>query len=272
MTQKSSKIVYAIVGFSVAGLLFFPIFWMFLTSFKTELLAAATPPRIFFNPTLESFMTALSRTDYRLHFLNSMIASFGSTALALLMGILPAYGIAFYSSKAMNFSLLWMLSTRMIPPVGVVIPIYLIFRQLRLLDNIFGLAIVLALMNLPILVWLLYSYFKDIPVEVLEAAKVDGASTFQETTRVLIPLSMPGITSASLIGILLAWNEFFWSYMLTGAAAAPLSVFITSFKAAEGLFWAQMSAASTLAVIPVLVMGWIAQKQLIRGLTLGAVK
>jgi sorbitol/mannitol transport system permease protein len=160
----------------------------------------------------------------------------------------------------------------MLPPVGVLVPIYLLFRDWHLLDTRIGLVIVLTLINLPIIVWMLYTYFKEIPGDILEAARMDGASLGKEIVYVLAPMAVPGIASTILLNIILAWNEAFWTLNLTAADAAPLTAFIASYSSPEGLFWAKLSAASTLAIAPILILGWFSQRQLVRGLTFGAVK
>jgi sorbitol/mannitol transport system permease protein len=152
------------------------------------------------------------------------------------------------------------------------VPIYLLFRDFHLLDSRWGIGFVLMMMNLPILVWMLYTYFKEIPVDILEAARMDGASLFNEIIYVLTPMAVPGIASTMLLAIILSWNEAFWTLNLTTSNAAPLTAFIASYSAPEGLFWAKLSAASTLAIAPILILGWFSQKQLVRGLTFGAVK
>ena len=160
----------------------------------------------------------------------------------------------------------------MLPPVGVLVPIYLIFRDFNLLDTRIGLTIVLSLLNLPIIVWMLYTYFKEIPSEILEAARMDGAGLKAEILHVLLPMAMPGIASTILLNVILAWNEAFWTINLSAANAAPLTVFIASYSSPEGLFYAKLSAASVMAIAPILILGWFSQKQLVRGLTFGAVK
>ena len=167
---------------------------------------------------------------------------------------------------------MWMLSTKMMPAVGVLVPMYLIFRGLGLLDNVWGLVVVLMLISLPIVIWMLFSYFKDIPVEILEACRMDGAGVWEELVHILLPLALPGIASTLLINVILAWNEAFWTLNLTAVNGAPLTTFIASYSSPEGLFWAKLSAASTMAIAPILVLGWFSQKQLVRGLTFGAVK
>jgi sorbitol/mannitol transport system permease protein len=266
------RLVLTVVGWLAAGLIFFPIFWMILTSFKTEVEAVATPPKLFFTPTLENYITVRERADY-VHFaINSIVISVGATLLATLIAVPAAYAMAFFPGKRTKDLLLWMLSTKMMPAVGVLIPIYLLFRDTGAIDTRWGLIVVYTLMNLPIVVWMLYTFFKEVPKDILEAGRMDGAKPKQEVWMLLLPLSLPGIASTALLSIILCWNEAFWSLNLTTSEAAPLTTFIASFSAPEGLFWAKLSAASTIAIAPILVFGWMSQRQLVRGLTFGAVK
>jgi sorbitol/mannitol transport system permease protein len=270
--KRRSKLLITATGWFAAAVLFFPIFWMLLTGFKTEVDAVSTPPSLIFSPTLENYAAVQQRADYVKFALNSVIISLGATLLALLLAIPASYAMAFFPTKRTRGTLLWMLSTKMLPPVGVLVPIYLIFRDLGLIDTHLGLIIVYALMNLPIIVWMLYTFFKEVPKDILEAGRMDGARPKQELVFLLLPLSLPGIASTALLSIIICWNEAFWSLNLTTAGAAPLTAFIASFSAPEGLFWAKLSAASTMAIAPILVFGWMSQKQLVRGLTFGAVK
>ena len=250
----------------------FPILWMLITAFKTESQAIAIPPLLFFKPVLESFRTATAQTDYGTFALNSVVVSVGSTALATLIAFPAAYAMAFKPGRHTQDLLVWMLSTKMLPPVGVLVPVYIIFRDTGLLDTRTGLVIVDMLMNLPLVIWMLYSFFKDIPHEILEAARVDGVSTRQQMIHLLLPLASPGIASTALLAIILSWNEAFWSINLTAAHAGTLAAYIARFSAPEGLFWAQLSAASVLTVAPILLFGSLTQRRLVRGLTFGAVK
>lgn len=266
------KIGFTALAWAVGLLIFFPILWTVLTSFKTEADAVAIPPKFLFTPTLENYATVQSRSNYGLHFMNSVILSLGSTLLALVIAIPAAWAMAFQPGRRTKDLLMWMLSTKMMPAVGVLVPIYLIFRDFGLLDTRFGLMIVLTLINLPIVIWMLFTYFREIPGEILEAARMDGASLWREIVHVLAPMAVPGIASTMLLNIILAWNEAFWTLNLTTSKAAPLTAFIASYSSPEGLFYAKLSAASTLAIAPILVLGWFSQKQLVRGLTFGAVK
>lgn len=272
--QRSARqaVGVTILGWAVGLILFFPIGWMVLTSFKTEIDAFTTPPSIFFTPTLENYAAVNSRIDYFSYALNSVYISFGSTLLCLIIGGMAAYSMAFFPTKRTEGTLLWMLSTKMMPAVGVLVPMYMGFRDLGLLNSVVGMVLLMTLVNLPIVVWMLYTYFRDYPREILEAARVDGAGSWQEMLYILLPTTLPGIVSTSLLTIILAWNEAFWSINLTGPDSGPLTAFIASFSSPEGLFWAKLSAASTLAIAPILVLGWLSQRQLVRGLTFGAVK
>jgi len=267
------KLIVTLLAWTVGIAIFFPILWTFLTSFKTEAEAIASPPSLFFfDWTTANYAEVQSRSNYSLHFSNSVIISLGSTLLGLLIAIPAAWSMAFVPGKWTKDILMWMLSTKMLPPVGVLIPIYLIFRDTGLLDSRLGLVIVLTLINLPIIVWMLYTYFKEIPVDILEAARMDGAALWSEIIYVLTPMAVPGIASTLLLNVILAWNEAFWTLNLTAAKAAPLTAFIASYSSPEGLFYAKLSAASTMAIAPILILGWFSQKQLVRGLTFGAVK
>lgn len=272
-TMDWRKIGTGVLAWVVALVIFFPIYWMLITSFKTEGAAIATPPTFFpIAPTLENYIHVQVQGDYLKFAWNSVAIAFGSTLMAVLIAVPAAWAMAFMPSPRTKGTLLWMLSTKMLPPAGVLVPIYLIFRDTALLDTRIGLAGVVMLMNLPIAVWMLYTYFREIPKEILEAARMEGADLRQEITHVLLPVSISGIASTVLLMVILAWNESFWSLNLTAAGAAPLPAFIAAFSSPEGLFWAKLSAASMLAIGPILVLGWFSQKQLVRGLTFGAVK
>jgi sorbitol/mannitol transport system permease protein len=270
-TQR--KVIFTIIGWTIGFIIFFPILWTFLTSFKTEAEAVSTPPSfLFFDWTTANYAEVNTRSDYGRHVMNSVIISFGSCFLGLLIAVPAAWAMAFSPTKRTKDILMWMLSTKMLPAVGVLVPIYLIFRDTGLLDSRIGLIFVLMMIDLPIIVWMLYTYFKEIPGDILEAARMDGASLRGEILYVLAPMAVPGIASTLLLNIILAWNEAFWTLNLTASKAAPLTAFIASYSSPEGLFWAKLSAASMMAIAPILIIGWFSQKQLVRGLTFGAVK
>ncbi|MCB1415453.1 MAG: carbohydrate ABC transporter permease [Phyllobacteriaceae bacterium] len=267
------KAVNTAISWAIGLLIFFPIIWVFVLSFKAEGDAIKAPLEVLSSPwTLESYSIVQERSDYFKHFWNSVILSVGSTFLGLLVAVPAAWAMAFVPGKRTKDVLMWMLSTKMLPAVGVLYPIYLLFIQLGLLDSRLGLVVVLMLINLPIIIWMLYTYFREIPGEILEAARMDGATLRSEILYILTPMAVPGIASTLLLNIILAWNEAFWTLNLTAANAAPLTAFIASYSSPEGLFYAKLSAASVMAIAPILIMGWFSQKQLVRGLTFGAVK
>lgn len=270
-TQR--RIVTTVAAWTIGLLIFFPILWTVLTSFKTEAQAISDPPVFFFfDWTLENYAVVQERSNYVRFLWNSIVIAGGSTILGIIVAIPAAWSMAFVPSARTKDILLWMLSTKMLPAVGVLYPIYLLFIKLGWLDTQIGLVIVMMLINLPIIIWMLYSYFKEIPGEILEAARMDGANLTNEIIHVLTPMAVPGIASTLLLNFILAWNEAFWTLNLTAAKAAPLTAFIASYSSPEGLFYAKLSAASTMAIAPILILGWFSQKQLVRGLTFGAVK
>ncbi len=259
-------------AWAVTLLLFFPLGWLVLTSFKTELQAISVPPLVFFTPTLENFEIVQERSDYMLYATNSLITSVASTLLGLALAFPAAYAMAFFKGKYTKDILMWMLSTKMMPAVGALVPVYVMAQTSGLLDTRTGLVIVFTLSNLPIMVWMLYSYLKEIPSEILEASRMDGATLWQEFRHVLLPLTMGGLASTGLLTLVLSWNEAFWSLNLSAAKAGTLATLIASYSSPEGLFWAKLSAASFMAIGPIVVFGWFSQKQLVQGLTFGAVK
>ncbi len=266
-----SKVVWSIVGWLVVFIFFFPVLWMWLESLKTEPQAASSPPTILFAPTLMEFQEVLSG-DFPPFFINSAIASIGSTLLVLILGLPAAYALSIRPVKRTQDALFFFISTRFLPFAASLVPLYLLARDLHLLDNIFALVLIYTTINLPLGVWLLRSFLLEIPNDLFEAARVDGAGFFRELTRIVVPLIAPGIAATSLICLIFSWNEFFYAVNFTSSVAATAPIFLVGFISGRGLFYAKLAAAATLASLPVLLAGWIAQKQLIRGLTMGAVK
>jgi sorbitol/mannitol transport system permease protein len=259
-------------AWSITLLIVFPLIWLVLTAFKTEQQAIAIPPTLFFSPTLEIFAEVNLRSDYLQYAMNSVITSVLSTLLGLAIAAPAAYSMAFFRTKKTRDILMWMLSTKMMPAVGALVPVYVMAQTAGMLDSRVALIVVFTLSNLPIMVWMLYSGFKDIPPDILEAARMDGASIWGEFVHVIRPLAMGTLASTGLLCLVLAWNEAFWSLNLVASKAGTLSTLIASYSSPEGLFWAKLSAASLMAIAPIVVVGWFSQKQLIQGLTFGAVK
>lgn len=261
-----------VAAWSVTLLVVFPLIWLVLTAFKTEQQAISVPPQLFFTPTMESFEEVNLRSDYLHYAYNSVVTSLVSTVLGLMIAAPAAYSMAFFRTRRTRDILMWMLSTKMMPAVGALVPIYVMAQTAGLLDSLTALIVVFTLSNLPIMVWMLYSGFKDIPPDILEAARMDGANIWGEFKHVIRPLAMGTLASTGLLCLVLSWNEAFWSLNLSSAKAGTLATLIASYSSPEGLFWAKLSAASLMAIAPIVVVGWFSQKQLVQGLTFGAVK
>jgi sorbitol/mannitol transport system permease protein len=256
----------------IAFIFFFPILWTLLSGFKSEVDAGASPPLLFFHPTLVNYHSALLETDYFDFFKNSVTLAVGSTILAFLLGVPAAYSLALYSTKRTKGTLTWVLSTKMMPIVGIIVPIFVIYRNLGLLDTRLGMVLLYAAMNLPLVIWMMHSFFTEVPRPIIEAAEVDGAGVGTVLSRVVLPISVPGLAATGLICLIFSWNEFFLAYMLTAGNAGTLPIYLVRFMSSHGQSLASMSAASTIAIAPVFIAGWSAQRALVRGLTMGAVK
>mgnify|MGYP000079561318 FL=1 len=261
-----------VLAWLVALLFFFPIFWMVLTSFKTDADAVKPEFLFFFTPTLENYANMTENYDYWRFAANSVITSVLATILTLIVAIPAAYAMAFNPSRATKDVLMWMLSTKMLPAAGVLYPMTFLTKSLGLFDTHFLVIFVLSLINLPIVIWMLFTYFKEIPKDIIEAGQMDGVSTWGEVREILIPLAWGGIVSTALLCFIFCWNEAYWTVRLTTTDAATLSKLIEGNRAPEGLFFGRLSAVSAAAVGPIVVLGWFCQKQLVQGLTFGAVK
>jgi len=255
----------------IALVFFFPIFWIFLTGFKTENEAIKIPPTFKFNPTLENFQVVWN-AGMGEFFMNSMIVAVCSTLIALVLGVPAAYALAMFKIKRKDDILFWVISTRFLPVAGIIIPLYLVFKSEHLLDSLIALILLYAAMNVSLIIWMMRSFFNDVSYEIIEATQIDGASGLQSFFQVVLPLVKPGLVSTALLSMVFAWNEFFFAVSLSYTKAATLPVYMSSYMTQEGLFWAKMSAAATISIIPVIILGWFTQKQLVRGLTMGAVK
>jgi sorbitol/mannitol transport system permease protein len=269
--SRWSRNLLAVLAWAVALLMFFPVLWMVLTGFKQERDAFTSSPKLIFQPTLDQFDAVFSG-GVGTALVNSAWTTNASTLLVLLLAIPAAYALSMRPVEKWQDVLFFFLSTRMLPVVGAIVPIYVIARDASLLDNVWTLVVLYTAMNLPIAVWMLRSFMLEVPGEILEAARVDGADTGQELRRVLLPVIAPGIAATALICVIFAWNEFLLAVNLTSVRAQTVPVYLVGFITSEGAFWARLSAAATLAAIPVLLAGWLAQRYLVRGLTLGAVK
>ena len=264
-------ILLTVLTYVLTIVVFFPILWMVLTGLKTEANAVTLPPSVFFQPTLDNFRNALT-SNYFDFFRNSAIMSVGSTILAFILGIPAAYSLAMFPTKRSANVLGWVLSTKMLPVVGALIPLIVIYKQIGLYDSRLGMTLLYAASNLPLVIWLMRSFLSEVPRELVEAAQIDGANFLRTLSQIVLPLALPGIGATALLCLIFVWNEFILAVNLTAANASTLPVYISGFQTSEGLFWAKMSAAATVAIAPVMIAGWAAQRSLVRGLTLGAVK
>src|SRR5216684_9096843 len=272
ITQKWSRFGWAALTYLVVFLLIFPVLWMVITAFKEEVAAIAIPPTLFFVPTLSQFALAFNG-GFGAYLFNSVVASLISTALALSLGIPAAYAMVFQMrKKSADNMLFFVLSTRFLPFAAILIPLFVIFTRLNLLDNLLTLIIVYMAMNLPLIIWMSRSYFLDLPKEVLEGAWLDGCSTLQVIVRVVVPMAAPGLAAAALLSIIFAWNDFFFAVALTYTNAPTLPIMVAVFTSNENLFLAKVSALATLIMLVPVALGIYAQKHLVRGLTGGALK
>jgi len=264
-------VVTSLVAYAVTIAIVFPIVWMIMTGFKDEVSAYQMPPSLLFTPILDNLNEALN-SGIMTYIEHSAVAVGASTLVALLLGIPAAFGLVWHPRKSNPNVLFWLISTKFMPAVGVLIPLYLIFKNVHLLDTLWALIIVYAAVNLPLVIWIMYSFFSDIPKELLEAGRVDGANDWQVLMRIILPISLPGVAVATLLSVIFSWNEFLFAVTFSYTDAPTIPVFVSSYMTSEGLFWARMSMALSLAIVVPVLLGWAAQRQLIRGLTLGAVK
>ncbi|WP_390914664.1 ABC transporter permease subunit [Pseudosulfitobacter sp. SM2401] len=272
-SSKLGNFLWPVLAWTIALIFFFPIFWLVFTSFKTDADAVKPEFLIFFTPTLENYTNMTQNYDYWRFAINSVITSSFATLFALIVGVPAAYAMAFNPSRHTKDILMWMLSTKMLPAAAVLYPMtFLTKNMLGIYDTHFLVILVLCLINLPIVIWMLFTYFKEIPKEIIEAGKMDGVSTWGEIKDILIPLAWGGIASTALLTFIFCWNEAYWSVRLTTINAATLSTLIEGNRAPEGLFFGRLSAVSTAAIAPIVILGWFCQKQLVQGLTFGAVK
>lgn len=262
---------WSVFTWVVAVVLFFPVLWMVLTSFKTEASAYTYPPQIVFHPTFSEF-SQVFQSGIGKPLEHSLFTTLASTLAVLVLALPAAYSLSVRPVKRWRDVMFFVLSTKMLPVVAAIIPIYIVARNLHILDNDWSLVILYTAMNLPIVVWMIRSFLLEVPLEILDAAKVDGANLFTEVTRVILPIVVPGIAATALICMIFSWNEFFFAVNLTATRAGTMPIFLVGFITTEGLYWAKLAAAASLASLPVILVGWIAQKQLVRGLSLGAVK
>ena len=270
LREWSGRVGWAILAWAAAIVFFIPVLWMVITAFKPESAAETWPPKFIFTPTLSEFRLAVSGMGPFLT--HSVLATVGSTVLVLLLGIPAAYALSVHPVKHWRDGLFFFISTKMLPIVAAIGPLYVIALHAHLLDSIWLLIILYTAMNLPLAIWMIRSFMLEVPSELLEAARLDGAGRIREIGSVILPIVSPGLVSTALICVIFAWNELFLAINLTVTNAATLPMFLISSVPQEGLFIAHLCAAATIASVPVIVVGWIAQRSLVRGLSMGAIK
>jgi sorbitol/mannitol transport system permease protein len=270
LREMSGLAGWTVLGWVVGIGFFIPVLWMVITAFKPESAAETWPPKFTFSPTLSEFRLVFSGMDPFIE--HSAIATIGSTILVLVLALPASYALSIRPVGKWRDSLFFFISTKMLPVVAAIGPLYVIALKAHLLDSIWLLIILYAAMNLPLAIWMLRSFMLEVPGEMLEAARLDGAGRFREITEVIMPVVSPGLVSTALICIIFAWNELFLALNLTVTNAATMPMFLISSVPQEGLYIAHLSAAATVASVPVIIVGWIAQRSLVRGLSMGAIK
>ena len=273
--SRGGNALSGIVAWAVGLLFFLPVFWMVLTSFHSEADAAANPPHFFAPLTLEGyreFFGASSGASPWPPLINSGSASIVSTVIVILLAVPAAYALSVKPIEKWTDVMFFFLSTKMLPAVAGLLPLYIIAKTLNVLDNITFMIILYTAMNLPIAIWMMRSFLADIPPELFEAASLDGAGLVRTLRSVIVPIISPGIAATALICFIFSWNELLLANTLTSVVAQTAPVFLTSFVTSQGLFLAKVCAAATAISLPVLIAGFAAQDKLVQGLSLGAVK
>ncbi len=268
--EMSGTVGWGIVAWVVGIAFFLPVLWMVITAFKPESAAETWPPRFTFSPTLAEFRLVFS--GWGPYVTHSAIATVGSTILVLVLGVPASYALSVHPVKRWRDGLFFFISTKMLPIVAAIGPLYVIALKAHLLDSIWVLIILYTAMNLPLAIWMIRSFMLEVPGELLEAAELDGAGRIREIREVILPVISPGLISTALICVIFAWNELFLALNLTITNAATMPMYLISSVPQEGLYIAHLSAAATVASVPVIIVGWIAQRSLVRGLSMGAIK
>jgi sorbitol/mannitol transport system permease protein len=263
--------VWTLIAWILTVFFFAPVAWMVLTSFHHEADAASNPPSLLAPLTGEQYALLFGR-DIAPFLINSVTASVISTLLVLVLTVPAAYALSIKPVEKWTDVMFFFLSTKFLPPIAALLPIYLIVKQIGMLDNVFTLVVLYTSMNLPIAIWMMRSFLAEVPKEILEAAEVDGAGLITVLLRIVAPIAVPGMAATALICFIFSWNEFMFAVNLTATRASTAPVFLVGFITNEGLFLARLCAAATLVSLPVLVAGFLAQDKLVRGLSLGAVK
>ena len=274
-SNRVTRALLSALTYLLGILFFFPVLWMVLNGFKTEAQANGTPV-FFFKPTLEQYRLVTKQipglASFNEVFTNSFVIVLTSTLIVMALAVPTAFALSIRPVGKWKDVLFFFISTKFLPVVAGILPVYIIMKEFDLLNTRWSLIVMYTALNLPLAVWMLHSFFKEVPTELIEAAQIDGASLRSQLTSVVLPIVVPGLAATGLLCFIFAWNEFFLSLQLNTSGAQTASVWVTGFESQREDFIAKLSAASTLVVLPVVLAGWIAQKRMIRGLAMGAIK
>jgi multiple sugar transport system permease protein len=270
--KRFTQVVIYLLVFLAVFLSLAPILYLAITSFKEPELTFAIPPVWVFKPTLQNYQEVLSSTSFNKYFANSVIIAVSTITIALVLGTLAAYGFSRFKFRGNFWLRMSSLIPQMLPPIAIVVPLYVLFSRLDLIDSQQALIISYLSFTIPLSIWMMVGFFNDVPIELEEAAMIDGCSRFGALVRVSLPLALPGIAATAILAFLYCWNEFLYAVILTGRDARTLPVIITSFMTNKSVLWGRIAASGTLVLIPVLIFALVAQRYLVRGLARGAVK
>ena len=280
-TLTMTDLVRYTVVIALLILFLFPIYWMIATSFKDPADILTRPPKWVFKPTLDNYIYAFEERNFGLYIKNSLIVSLTSTVLVIVLGTLASYSFARYNPGAGNL-MFFILTTRMMPAIAVILPYFLIFRDIGEtaigqafwlgLDKPGALVVSYTMFNLPFAIWLMHSFFQDIPIELEDSARLDGYSRLRVFWRVVLPLAAPGIAVTAIFCLIFSWNEFLFAFLLTRNTAATITVGVNSFWTLRGILWGPLSAAAVVCVVPMMIFALLLQRYIVRGLTFGAVR
>jgi multiple sugar transport system permease protein len=271
MRRLSRALTYALV-ILVVILSIAPIIYLLITSFKEPELTFVIPPVWNFTPTWQNYEEVLSSTSFDRYFLNSIVVAVTTTAIALVLGTLAAYGFSRFRFRGQFWLRMSSLIPQMLPAIAIVVPLYVLFSGIKWIDTRQALVVSYLTFTVPLSIWMMVGFFDDVPIELEEAAMIDGCSRFQSLVRVSLPLVVPGMAATAILCFLYCWNEFLYAVILTGREARTLPVIITSFMTNRAVLWGRIAASGSLVLVPVLVFALLAQRYLVRGLARGAVK
>jgi multiple sugar transport system permease protein len=271
--KKISKILFTYLVVGVALVLsIFPILYLLITSFKPAELTFALPPVWIFKPTLQNYLDVFAGGTFTKYFLNSLVIALVSTAVALILGSFAGYGFARFQFRGALWVRLSSLIPQMLPPITIIVPLYVLFNSMKLIDTRWALIISYLTFTIPLSIWMMTGFFTDVPGELEESAMIDGCSRLGAFFRVSLPLVAPGWAATAILSFIYCWNEFLYAVILTGRDARTLPVTITSFMTNKAILWGRIAASGSLVLVPVLVFALLAQRYLVRGLSRGAIK